>query len=705
MASIREQLQPKIEQPKQPQQPTDATASNVKFGGSTPERQQKTKDLLEKLFPGKSADEVAKVTGAPEGSKYTFNSYGDKLHINSNHPTYTSHRIIHTNPETGKPVVYNQRSDAVAGNTGLQHQRFKNAIDAATDLGVEKFTTTGSSDLHPITQKKDSGGYVQPRLGFNGNLDHAQFSALSPELQQKIDAAGPRDYHTLFKVGGGPELQQKHTGTGLLDFDLSPNSPHREAFNAYYNSKELQRLSNPATSGTGAATGSVSTGSNSLASSSSQSPQTINTSAAGTAGPEQTPTTEADAAAKRAQRSERIRNLGKFKRAVIKFARTTATNPLIAGTHLEHALNHIQRTAIKPETKAAALQATTAAPPHLTNQEHLAGNLTNLHKLLRSEGHPLANQYNWPRAAAGLHLDNAITHAADTIGRRYPKLTPLAARSQAFAEMFNHHIGDTEGTSPAAQDALDTIKANSGAEDDEIRNSLERVFYRNHMAKTDPQGSKIKSVAAYPDFADMAETTKTALRFSRPTASIDFNSALQRTNSRLGDALATVAHNIYTKLKLDPFKVKKAVHDDPESSTATTIHSVVHDDPDKVTAAAAHYGLLTETPSMAVFRQGEGNDSMHHFKVNGSGEKLRQQLNRFDIDQRVLVPTKNGYGVFILDKDSAKTPLIANVAKQLGAKLTTVKGMTEVIGNSKDIRADKESRRDYRNIIQEGNNA
>lgn len=730
MASIREQLQPKVEAATPPTQPpeaapttdpTPASKYKVKFGGLRPESSQETQDTLGRLFPGKSHEEVAAITGAPEGSKINFRSHGDNLDVHVNHmdhPDHYAHYTIHPHTDTGELMMHVNRFDN-KGAKGTFHKQLNNIVNNAASLGVNKLTAVGSSDPHPITNEKDNGGYSWPRIGFNGELPHSVFSKLSPDLQSKIDSSGARDYHTLFNVGGADELKDKHDSTGHLEFDLNPHSPHRKALDAYHNTRELQRLSTPRTNeGRGLSTGQTVSGSNqtSPVNSKPQTPQT--TSTEGVGGTLQQPSTQNDFASRRTSRLNRIQNLGKFKRTAKEIVAKYGLNPqklpteaykpvappispLVKGTQLEHVLTHLKGTASSLQTQQLAAKALAPAPADVHHGKHLHDTIQQLHASLQNENHPLASRFNWDKVATGTVLEHTLHHAATIVGKRYPGLDPRAAKQKALEDMSEHHFNQKR-VHPAAEEAMKTVLEVANPENDDLVHAFERTYLQTRLAKTNPSGSKFKQIALNYGIHEVPPGTDTALRFTRTIGGIDFQSALDRVHSTLGATLEKVAATIHEKLKLHPTKTHKAVHDSKEGSMANTVQSIYHDDPDKVTSAAAHYGLLTETPSMVVFRAGEGPDSIHHFTVNGSGEKLRSQMDTAGLNQRNMIPTKTGYHVIVFDPESKQTKAIQQFVNSLGTTVNTQKGMSEHIGgDAPGVKADKEARRNYRAIIRE----
>jgi len=708
VASIRQQMQPNAEAPAPVNKPQPAKEKyNISLG--THSDHEIVNNKINKLFPGKSAADIAEITGAPEGSNISFHDFGDDgLHVAAAHPDLSAHFNIH--PASNGDLHTHIDTYHSRGEQGLLHKRFKSTVDAATNLGIKKLSTIGSSD--GIITQKDNGGYSWPRVGFNGRILQQQFDTLSPELQKNIDATGPRDFHTLFKAGGANEWKDKHTTTGHLEFDLSPNSPHRNAFDAYHNTKELSRLSGPpASQGSTPTPTNVSTGSNQAATFNNGPGTASNTSAPG-ATPSVSHAAQTDeATSQRASRRARISNIGKFSRSKLqklKYALNTPTptptppvNSLLQGTHMEKVLQHLQQHAFSSQTQKIAAK-TLQQPPEGTNEyEHLADHIGKLHTSLKFENHPYAKKFNWEKAAAGIHLDHAISHATDLVAQQYSNLHPDAAKKRAVEEMFAHHMGDSEGASPLAREAIDIVKEVAEPDHEDLKKSFERNYFKHHTNLKDPTGKTYNKAILNPDNIPSLDTNM-AFKFSKAVAGINFRSALERLNSTFGKTLRELAIKIHNKLKLTPSKVRKAIHETKAGSLANTVQSIFHDDPDKVTSAAAHYGLLTETPSVVIFRTGEGPDSIHHMQVNGSGDKLRARLSAAGLHQRNLIPTKNGYNVIIYDPESKNKEHVHKFANSLGTKVTTKTGISEIIGDGDSpLKADKKARRNYRAIINE----
>lgn len=190
-----------------------------------------------------------------------------------------------------------------------------------------------------------------------------------------------------------------------------------------------------------------------------------------------------------------------------------------------------------------------------------------------------------------------------------------------------------------------------------------------------------------------------ATQFARSDATSDFVAALRRVRSRQQEVLRKVAGEIRERLKLEPSVTRDAIYDHPTAALANLAQQFQHNDKEKARVASAWFLLQSQTPSGLLFHVGEGEDFVHRVSVPGSGERIRANLDRAGIRQRVLLPTKTGYDILIFDKGGQKAAAVQDFANRSGGQLKSAKGEGELLGGSDEVTADSGSRRSYRSII------
>lgn len=179
----------------------------------------------------------------------------------------------------------------------------------------------------------------------------------------------------------------------------------------------------------------------------------------------------------------------------------------------------------------------------------------------------------------------------------------------------------------------------------------------------------------------------------------DFLSALRRVRSKQTQSLQELAQTIAKRIGVQTDRTTPAIHDTPTTAASNLAQTISHDHPDKARLAAAWYGLLSQSKSLCVFHVGEGPDQVHSIRANGSGEELRNQLDKHGIHQRTLIPNGNSWNVIVFDPNGQHSQKVKSFASATGLPLKSMQGRGELIGDSSEAAADGNTRDDYRKII------
>ena len=183
----------------------------------------------------------------------------------------------------------------------------------------------------------------------------------------------------------------------------------------------------------------------------------------------------------------------------------------------------------------------------------------------------------------------------------------------------------------------------------------------------------------------------------------EFLAALHRVRSEQQGGLKELATLVARRIGLTPVEVKNAIHDEPTNSTANTTQLLEHGgDHDRVRLAAAWYGLLSQSRSLGILHlHPEGPDTLYSLTVGGSGEELRDALDRHQITQRTLIPHPDGWTVLVLDRASDQGGRVRAFAQSKGVAVKSARGHAELIGGSPEASADPNTRADYRTLIKQ----
>jgi hypothetical protein len=172
-------------------------------------------------------------------------------------------------------------------------------------------------------------------------------------------------------------------------------------------------------------------------------------------------------------------------------------------------------------------------------------------------------------------------------------------------------------------------------------------------------------------------------KYSRnPHADSRFLDALRRVHSVQQQKLEQIAQEVHKSLSLTPSSIRAAVHDHQNGTAINgTAQAITHDsDPDTINYAAAVYGHLTQSPGLLAFHvHDDGPDSVYKIKATGSGEGVRDALDRHGITQRTLLPTDSGFDVLVADPGSRMLDRVRRLATELKSPVWHSTGTAEIL--------------------------
>lgn len=555
----------------EPTAATPALRTRIKGG-----HEEAVNAFFNKHFPGHSHEDIARATGAIDGSTTVF--HRDPLGnivSNTDHPNLQLTRKFVAD---GDGVTLNMHNQEATGELlGQGHRRFNATVEAARKIGLKKFVApmaSGSAKAQQEHKKAVAAGTATEadapsngyhtwfRYGFNGPMLPEQFKLLSPEWQAKMEAApGPHDFHKLYGLGGGDHWRDDVGTTSVrATFDLGDNSPHLQRFRRYYDEREAnggKRLSQPsggvarpqggshggerassARTGSGGE-GTGATGKDGTAVSAAADPEDGGTDApaapdsAGESAVFTNPTAAAaNALAGRLRRaglvktddriSRALRGVKKFRRH--RYSAQLPAHPLVAGFRIEHALRHLTTDPVASQTTrllAKSVLHPVAVPQDgLSDSDVLTESLHKLHDSLRDDDHPMAEEYDWAKASHALYLDDAVQHAAATVRPEYfwhpDPQTAHAAALQHFAQLLTPSVGARRGNVPdLTKEALDRVLVDTEEPHAEVLKSVHRLLLRHSDSRWpfEHQQSLIRKAALKP--TDSKDPHVAASRYRR----------------------------------------------------------------------------------------------------------------------------------------------------------------------------------------------
>lgn len=182
---------------------------------------------------------------------------------------------------------------------------------------------------------------------------------------------------------------------------------------------------------------------------------------------------------------------------------------------------------------------------------------------------------------------------------------------------------------------------------------------------------------------------------------LNFEQAYSRLQSSNQKAFKEISADLFKTAGLTKnVQVHDAVGDWSDGAENSLLH-VIKDPPSpEVTRyLAAWHGLLGNQKSVLHFEsQEDGPDSVYQiFVPESSGEDVRNELSKFGIQYRTLVPTGQGHIVVIYDEKRSLRPNVEQFAEHYDATVREATGTGQYIGGATRTAA----RAAYRNIIRQ----
>jgi hypothetical protein len=178
----------------------------------------------------------------------------------------------------------------------------------------------------------------------------------------------------------------------------------------------------------------------------------------------------------------------------------------------------------------------------------------------------------------------------------------------------------------------------------------------------------------------------------------NLNEALRQIRSRNQDYRQQLNEQILQRSGLTKSNTVNALHYTPNASNASVAQSIYdNEDQNKVNYAAAWSGLLTKNLYTLVFHTANGGpDSLYKFHLDGSGDKVADTLNKYGLQQAVLLPSETGFHVILHDPQRSIRGNVEQLVKDVG-----INDIEETEGNSQFLGASDpaKSRDSYRDFI------
>lgn len=199
-----------------------------------------------------------------------------------------------------------------------------------------------------------------------------------------------------------------------------------------------------------------------------------------------------------------------------------------------------------------------------------------------------------------------------------------------------------------------------------------------------------------------AEPSSAVMASPNVSEGLSFDQAYTRSKSGNQKAFEKITSGILENLGLKA-KTHSAIGDWEHGAENSLYQNIPHKtglSPQTVKTinyAAAWYGLLANQQSVLTFHaHPKGPDSLYEFDLpNGDLNKIREELTKYGISHRTLIPTKQGVKIVIYDQGRALKPQVAKFASAVYANPSESSGQGEFIGGSTRTGA----RAKYRKII------
>lgn len=180
-----------------------------------------------------------------------------------------------------------------------------------------------------------------------------------------------------------------------------------------------------------------------------------------------------------------------------------------------------------------------------------------------------------------------------------------------------------------------------------------------------------------------------------------FDSAYKSLISRNAAYKNEVVNNVLQQSGFTDGHIVDSIHDTPNHSAASVSASIPDEDDadeNKTNYAAAWYGLYTDTPSTLVFKTDkQGPDSLYKFHMQGDGNSIRNKLNDYGIDQRLMIPSENGFHIIIHDLGKSKRNSVIKLLNDNKIDdASELSGSSQFLGHPEDK---TKARAHYRSVI------
>lgn len=431
-------------------------------------------------------------------------------------------------------------------------------------------------------------------------------------------------------------------------------------------------------------------------------------------------------------------------------AKRRRVHPLLRGTRLAVVLKEIAKDKSRPETAAFV--------KGILFDEHGPTRFAQFADHLQDTDHPLFGHYNWPAIGVKLlhdaetiqivkrlakveqtathsllggerprllHSANGVLHdARDTIGlgfgnsvearvvQRYGGEPPFGLLRRQTLDRIHSHLKSKfpEITFRHVAESLDRVHHRISRQM-QIENPNLRDFYLKHektvaLSPLDEQIARIeaahKRFNPVPTFEkghekELEKQKETSLRYERPVVG-GVKNALRLMQSRNQQQYRSVAADVLKRLGLSPSKVRDGVTLSG-APVASVVAAIYHGgDSGRAEAAAAYFGHLMQLPSVTTFHADDsGSDSLYKLTLPMAPAAAAQHLQRHGVVRCVLVPSRAGTDVLIHDPGRRQAAAVASAAQ--GGEVQETVGRSVRLGHADGHRADANSRRSYRQVI------
>lgn len=178
--------------------------------------------------------QLARLSGAPEGTKFSFEQTHGGVVITGNHPQFFQagkpmERLLIDDPSRGLVLINAQFHMKPEYHGGVGFQMLSSQIDACRELKVATIACiAGRWGKDDEGKRTPLDGYiVWPKLGFDGPVPATSAAKLGSNFSQY------KTVQELIQADGGLAQWVLHGDGCRLTFDVNPNSVHSKTFMEY----------------------------------------------------------------------------------------------------------------------------------------------------------------------------------------------------------------------------------------------------------------------------------------------------------------------------------------------------------------------------------------------------------------------------------------------------------------------------------------